>query len=49
MDPWLHYDKIAQISFLTDPLMKDVKTSNFEIKYFGQFWTQGSETLCYIS
>ena len=39
----LHYDKIAQINVLTDPLIKAAKISNFETKYFGQFWVQKIE------
>ena len=40
----LHYDKIAQIDFLTDPYIKASKISNFKDKYLRQFWAQKSET-----
>ena len=34
----LYCDKIAQINFLTDPLLKAVNITNSETKYLGQFW-----------
>ena len=33
----LHYDKIAQISFLTDTIIKASKIRNCETQYVGQF------------
>ena len=44
----LYYDKIDQINFLTDLLIKASKFPNFEAKYIGQFWAQRSESFCVI-
>ena len=33
----LHYDKIAQTNFLTDPIIKAIKIPNFETKNLSYF------------